>query len=69
MKRSTSTEKLPSIDPEEDVVQPVKSIFPQHCQYHATKTNYKVKIQIKSKSIQQIQKKKKKQGWVTKKKP
>jgi len=48
MKRSTSTEKLPSIDPEEDVVQPVKSIFPQHCQYHATKTYYKVKIQIKS---------------------
>ena len=30
MKGSTSTEKLPSIDPEEDVVQPVKSIFPQH---------------------------------------
>ena len=48
MKRSTSTEKLPSIDPEEDVVQPVKSLFPQHCQDHATKTNYKVKIQIKS---------------------
>jgi hypothetical protein len=46
MKRSTSTEKLPSIDPEEDVVQPVKSILPQHCQDHKLYTQNPKKVDI-----------------------
>jgi len=46
MKRSTSTEKLPSIDPEEDVVQPVKSIFPQHGQDHKLYTQNPKKVDI-----------------------